>query len=117
LLLAAIVPLREDSAGVTYDPGGHVVAGLLFFVGSGAGLLALSWRLARDPRWRSMALYTRAVGILVLTGSVAVRVLVMPDDALLHDWAGVVQRAFILVLIFPCRIVLAVKLLHASTRE
>lgn len=28
LVLAAVLPLREDANGVTYDPGGHIVAGL-----------------------------------------------------------------------------------------
>jgi len=50
LLLAAIFPLREDAAGVTYDPGGHIVAGITFFLSSALGLVVLSRRLARDPR-------------------------------------------------------------------
>ena len=33
-------------AGVTYDPGGHVVAGLTFFLSSALGLIVLSRRLA-----------------------------------------------------------------------
>ena len=56
LLLAAVLPLRQDAAGVTYDPGGHVVAGSTFFL-SATGLIVLSRRLARDPRWRSIAAY------------------------------------------------------------
>ena len=114
LLLAAVFPLREDAAGVTYDPGGHIVAGLAFFVTSAVGLIVLSRRLARDPRWRSLALYTRAAGALSVAGFVVMGVLVMPDDAPLHDWAGLAQRALILVVLFPCRILLSMRLLQVA---
>jgi hypothetical membrane protein len=112
LSLAAILPLREDAAGVTYDPGGHVVAGTTFFAGSAIGLIVVSRRLARDPVWRNLAAYTLTSGLVVVAGFVAMRVLVLPDDAPLHDWAGLAQRLIILLVIFPCRIVLSLKLLR-----
>lgn len=34
LLTAMAFPLREDAAGVTYDPGGHFAAGMTFFTSS-----------------------------------------------------------------------------------
>jgi hypothetical protein len=37
-------------------------------------------------------------------------VFAIPDDAPLHDWAGLAQRAVILVVLFPARIVLALRL-------
>ncbi len=114
LLLAAIPPLREDAAGVTYDPGGHVFAGIRFFLSSAVGLLALSRRLARDPRWRSIATYTLTCGGLALAGFVVMGVLVMPNDAPLHDWAGLAQRLLIILVLFPCRIVLSLKLLQVA---
>jgi hypothetical protein len=40
---------------------------------------------------------------------------VIPDDAPLHDWAGLAQRLIVLVLLFPARIVLAVRLLRVAT--
>jgi hypothetical protein len=46
LLLAAAFPLREDAAGVTYDPGGHFIAGVTFFLSTSLAMLALSRRLA-----------------------------------------------------------------------
>lgn len=112
LLLAAALPLREDDSGVTYDPGGHVVAGLMFFMTSAVGLIVLSRRLARDPRWRSLAAYVLVCGGLALAGFLAMGALVMPDEAALHDWAGLAQRILILVVLFPCRIILAARLLH-----
>lgn len=44
-------------------------------------------------------------------------VLVMPDDAPLHDWAGLAQRLLILVVLFPCRIVLSLRLLQVESGE
>lgn len=110
LLLAAIFPLREDAAGVTYDPGGHVVAGVTFFLSSAVGLIVLSRRVARDPRWQSLATYTLAAGIVALAGFVVTGTLVIPETAPLHDWAGLAQRLLILAVLFPCRVTLALRL-------
>lgn len=110
LLLAAIFPLREDASGGTYDPGGHIVAGVTFFLCSAVGLVVLSRRLAADPRWRSLATYSLAAGIVAMAGFIANGTLVLPDGAPLHDWAGLVQRLIIIVVLFPCRITLALRL-------
>jgi hypothetical membrane protein len=114
LVLAAVFPLREDAAGVTYDPGGHIIAGLLFFLSSAIGLIVLSRRLAHDPRWRSLAAYVLASGVLALVGFVLMGLLVMPDDAPLHEWAGLAQRALILIVLFPARIALSIRLLQGA---
>lgn len=113
-LLAAAFPLREDAAGVTYDPGGHVVAGVLFFLTSAIGLVVLSRRLSRDQRWRGLAGYTLGAGVVAAIGFVVMGTAVMPDDAPLHDWAGLGQRLLILLVIFPCRIVLGWRMLQLS---
>ena len=110
LLLAAIFPLKEDAAGVTYDPGGHMVAGITFFLSSAVGLVVLSRRLARDPRWQGLSRYTVAAGVVALAGFVVNGALVIPESAPLHDWAGSVQRVLILAVLFPCRIILALRL-------
>jgi len=117
LLLAAGFPLKEDAAGVTYDPGGHMAAGLIFFLTSAVGLIALSRRLARDPSWRSLATYSLAAGVVSLLGFVAMGILVMPDDAPLHDWAGLAQRMLIVLALFPCRVVLSMRLLRVTKRR
>lgn len=116
LLLAAALPLREDDMGVTYDPGGHFVAGMTFFLSSAVGLVVLSRRLARDPRWRGIATYTLAAGCVALAGFAAMGALVVPDGAPLHDWAGLMQRALILAIIFPCRLLLSTRLLMTARR-
>ncbi|CAN5881426.1 hypothetical protein BH23ACT12_BH23ACT12_06350 [soil metagenome] len=114
LLLAAIFPLREDATGATYDPGGHVVAGLTFFLSSALGLIVLSRRLAHDPSWRSIAMYTLVAGAVALAGFILMGRFVMPDRAPLHDFAGLAQRMLILFVVFPCRIVLSFRLLRLS---
>jgi hypothetical protein len=113
-VLAAAFPLREDAQGVTYDPGGHLLAGVLFFSTSAVALVVLSRHLARDGHWASLSAYTLVAGLAALGSFFVVGTLVIPDDAPLHDWAGLVQRAVILLLIFPCRVVLAVRLLHTT---
>jgi hypothetical membrane protein len=112
LLLAAVFPLREDAAGVTYDPGGHVVAGVMFFLSSAVGLIAVSRRLTSDPRWRSIATYTLGSGLVALAGFVVMGLVAIPEGAPLHDWAGLAQRVVILVALFPARILLSLRLLH-----
>jgi hypothetical membrane protein len=110
LVLAGTFPLREDAAGVVYDPGGHVVAGLLFFPSSMVALIVLSRRLANDSRWRSLASYCLAAGVVGIVGVVASGILAVPDDAPLHHLAGLTQRLLILAVLFPCRIVLSGRL-------
>lgn len=116
LLLAAAFPLREDEDGVTYDPGGHVIAGMTFFLGSALGLVVLSRQLRGDDRWRDLSPYTLACGVLALLAFAGMGTLVIPDDAPLHDWAGLVQRLLIVLVIFPCRVVLSLRLLALARR-
>jgi hypothetical membrane protein len=112
LLLAAAFPLREDASGNFYDPGGHAVAGIMFFGTSAVGLMVLSLRLTQDRRWRSLAAYTALAGVVALAGFFVMGALVMPDDAPLHDWAGLIQRALIILVVFPCRITLGIRMLR-----
>ena len=111
VLAGAAFPLREDAAGLTYDPGGHAINGMMTFLSAGIGLIVVSRRMTRDPRWRSLAAYALASGITVLALFVAMRVLVMPPDAPLHAWGGLAQR-LVLAVWFPCTIVLACRLLR-----
>ena len=117
LVCAGVVfPLREDAAGATYDPGGHIVGGFVFFNSSAIALIVLSRRMAHDQRWRDLSTYTLIAGAVALASAVVMGTLVIPDDAPLHDWAGVVQRAVILLVLFPCRVILSARLLKIGTR-
>jgi hypothetical protein len=110
-LIAGTFPLREDAAGITQAPAGHIVGGMIFFLGSPLALIVLSWRMRHDPSWRSLSPYTLGSGLVLLALAVVGIVFVRPDAALLHDWAGLHQRIMIVAVLFPCRIALGVRLL------
>jgi hypothetical membrane protein len=113
-LLAAGFPLREDAVGVTPDPGGHVLAGMTFFTTSAIALVVVSFRLARDPAWIRLAGYVRVAGIALLVSNPIMGILVIPDDAPLHDWAGLAQRILVVAVLFPARIALSHRLRHVA---
>ena len=114
LILAAAFPLRENVSGVTYDPGGHAIAGFTFFLSSALGMIVLSRRLRHDARWHSLATYTLAAGIAALAGFILMGALAVPESAPLHDWVGLGQRLLILVFLFPCRVILSFRLLRIA---
>ena len=114
LLAAGLFPLREDGAGQTYDPTGvHQPNGAVFFLSIWLGLAILSWCLRSDPDWRGVAPYTLITSAALALLFVAMAALAIPPAAPLHAWAGVFQR-LVLVVWFPCIIVLATRLLHVS---
>jgi hypothetical protein len=103
-----------SAAGVTYDPGGHVVAGALVFISSAVGLVVVSRRVARDPRWHGIATYILVAGLAAIAAAIANGLFVIPDNAPLHGWAGLAQRALILLVVFPARIALSLRLLRVA---
>jgi len=114
LVWAAVFPLREDAAGVTYDPGLHIVGGMTYFLSSALGLIVVSRRLAADPRFRHLAGYVLVAGITGVALFVLMGAFVMPEDAPLHAWAGLAQRIVIVAVLFPCTVVVALRLLRVS---
>ncbi|MGH3474804.1 MAG: DUF998 domain-containing protein [Aeromicrobium sp.] len=110
-------PLRENAAGVTYDPGGHQQVGMTFFLGSTLALIVISFRVARDPRWRDLRVFMVAVAVALVVGNVLMVRLVIPDDAPLHDWAGLGQRILVVGLLFPARIVLSSRLIRTAREQ
>jgi hypothetical protein len=56
-------------------------------------------------------------GAVSVVGFVVMGAIVMPDDAPLHEWAGLAQRLLILVVLFPSRIVLSLRLLQVARGE
>ena len=113
-VVACILPLREDAAGVTYDPGGHVVGGMLFFLATPPAFLFLARRMGRDRSWRGFQPYAVAAGVALIVSAIVMNVLVIPDDGALHDQAGLIQRLIVLMLIFPLRVALGFRLLSTS---
>ena len=110
LFIAAAIPLRADAAGQIYDRGGQFLGGVTFFLGTALAQLVLSRRLAKDPHFRSLTAYAVVCGTAALVGFVVMARFAMPDDAPLHDVAGVIQRVVLLVVTFPCLIALALRL-------
>jgi hypothetical membrane protein len=114
LLMAAVFPLREDAAGVTYDPGGHALAGMTFFTSSALALVVISFALARRTETHSLATPVRVAGILMLVSNPVMSLLVIPIEAPLHEWAGLSQRIIVLGLLFPARLALSYRLLRVA---
>ena len=114
-ILAAAFPVREGAQGLTYSPPGHVVAGTMFFATSAVSLVVLSRRFAMDRRWSGLAGYAVAAGGVAVVGFFAMGALVMPEDAALHDYAGLGQRLLILLIVFPCRVTIAARMLRLSS--
>jgi Protein of unknown function (DUF998) len=114
LLMAGLFPLRENVAGQTYDPTGlHQPNGTIFFASVWIGLAVLSWCLRQDPYWRGVARYALITSVTLAVLFVVMGALAIPSSAPLHPWAGLLQRA-VLVVWFPCVIVLATRLLRQS---
>lgn len=114
---AAAFPLREDVAGVTYDPGGHYVSGATFFASGAAALVVISFALSRRAEFRTLAVPIRVAGILMLVSNPVMILLVIPDDAPLHEWAGLAQRIIVLGLLFPARLALSYQLLRLAAKR
>jgi hypothetical membrane protein len=116
LTLAAVFPLREDQAGVAYDPGHHVISGVTFFSCSALALVVLSRRFAADPRWRCLARYTAVAGVLGLGCFVMLGRFAMPEGAPLHDVDGLLQRFTLLAVTFPALVTIALRLRRLACR-
>ena len=117
LLMAAAFPLRENASGVTYDPGGHFVAGMTFFTSSALALVVISFALRQRAEHRWMATPMQVAGVVMLLSNPVMGILVIPEDAPLHDWAGLAQRLIVLGLLFPARLTLAYRLLRVGQRR
>ena len=103
----------RDVDGDFVVPVGHLLGGFMSFLGAGTGLIVISRRMARDPRWRGLANYVLTSGITMVVLFLATLALVVPPDAPLQPWVGLLQRLTLAVW-FPCTIVLALRLLRVS---
>lgn len=113
LVWAGLFP-STDATGARWDDRVlHIVAFPTTFLGAGIGLIVMSRRMARDPRWRSLATYALATGIAMLLLLLAGGGLVRVPGAPLHPWWGLFQWVLLAVW-FPCTVVLALRLLRVA---
>jgi len=110
LVLVGIFPARDESGAFSVGPG-HMVGAFMSFLGAGAGLIVISRRMAHDPMWARLASYALASGIAIIILFLATGALAVADDAPLHQWAGLMQRATLAVW-FASTIVFASRLLR-----
>jgi len=113
IVLAGVFSWARSPDGGFFEPIGHVVAAFMTFLGAGSALVAISRQMAGDPNWRSLSRYVLACGGTILVLFPIMGALAMRDGAPLHGVAGLLQRA-ILIVWFPCTLVLSMRLLHVS---
>ena len=117
LIIAGLFPRSENAEGHIYDPlGVHMMNGMLFFLSIGIVLVILSLQLARDERWRNLAIYTRVTGILVFVLNVLNGFFAEAAGDPLHPWLGLFQRS-ILAVWFLCLIILGLRLWRLGERD
>jgi hypothetical membrane protein len=114
LVLVGIFPARDASGAFSVGPA-HMVGALMSFLGAGAGLIVISRGMSHDPRWVGLAGYVLASGIGITILFLGTGALAVADDAPLHPWAGLMQRATLAVW-FVCTMVLASRLLRLRRR-
>jgi hypothetical membrane protein len=112
VLIAGLFPWRAAD-GVFIEPVGHTVGAFLAFLGAGIGLIVVSRRMARDPRWRSVAPYALVSGMAIVVLFFTYGGLAHLPHAPLHPWGGIVQRVGVAVW-FTCTIVLALRLMRVA---
>jgi len=112
LIWAGLFPATSTS-GAFQDRALHTLGFIMTFFGASLGLILMSRRMARDPRWQSLASYALATGIatllLLLSGARFVR----PPGALLHLWRGLFQWVLLAVWL-SCTVILAFRLLRGA---
>jgi hypothetical membrane protein len=113
LLWGGLFPATDATGSFEEDRLLHIPGFIMTFLGGGLGLIVMSRRLARDPRWRSLATYALLSGTAMLVLIVVGGALVRPPEAPLHAWFGLFQWVLLAVWL-PCTVVLALRLLHLA---
>jgi len=113
LMWGGVFPATDSTGAFDENRVVHIPGFIMTFLGGGIGLIAMSRRMARDPRWKSVATYALATGITMLVLILVGGGLVRPPGAPLHAWLGLFQWVLLAVW-FPCTIILALRLLRLA---
>ena len=96
LFMAGLFPWINVN-GVPTETPQHVVAAVLTFSSASIGLAVLSRRMKADPRWRDLSAYVFGTGLVMLALFIAVGGFAIDEGTPLHRWAGLLQRALVMV--------------------
>jgi hypothetical membrane protein len=113
LMWGGVFPATDSAGAFDENRVLHIPGFIMTFLGGGIGLVVISRRMARDPRWKSVATYALATGITMLVLILVGGGLVRPPGAPLHAWFGLFQWVLLAVW-FPCTIILALRLLRLA---
>jgi hypothetical membrane protein len=109
LMWGGLIPATDATGSFDEDRLLHIPGFIMTFLGGGIGLIVMSRRMARDPRWKSLATYALLSGIAILVLIVVGGGLVRPPGSPLHAWFGLFQWVLLAVWL-PCTVVLAIRL-------
>jgi hypothetical membrane protein len=113
LMWGGLFPATDATGSFDEDRLLHIPGFTMTFLGGGIGLIVMSQRMARDPRWKSLATYALLSGIAMLVLIVVGGGLVRPPVSPLHAWFGLFQWVLLAVWL-PCTVVLAIRLLRLA---
>ena len=113
LMWGGVFPATDATGAFDGERLLHIPGFVMTFLGGGIGLILISRRMARDPRWKGLATYALATGIAMLVLIVGGGGLVRPPGAPLHAWFGLFQWVLLAVWL-PCTVVLALRLLNLA---
>ena len=113
LMWGGVFPATDATGAFNEDRLLHIPGFIMTFLGGGIGLIVMSRRMTRDPRWQSFDTYALVTGIAMLVLILVGGGLVRPPGAPLHAWLGLFQWVLLTVW-FTCTIVLALRLLRLA---
>jgi len=111
-LVVAASPWREVD-GALIETHTHVVGFFMCFLGAGLGFMFLGQHLEQHWRWQNLAQYTWWSGVGCLALLMVFGTFAITPGTPLNPWAGLIQRAMVLVW-FTCTFVLSRRLLRVA---
>ena len=85
-------PLTTPTSQLSWHGLLHGVFGVPFFYGAPIACLLFARHFREAPRWRSLAGYTVATGVVTLVVGIATRLSLGPAHTTRPEWGGIAQR-------------------------